>query len=120
MLAPVLRNAIRPAPAMSPPAGEDPETEQERFDPKSSPLSLVLYGKTGWRPLLPCRNEVTDATSPALSTIDDDVLLFCGGIIPQADTAAVHEMGFDGVFGPGTNTNEIIDFVREHARMPTA
>ncbi len=50
----------------------------------------------------------------------DDVLLFCGGIIPQADTAAVQAMGFEGVFGPGTNTNEIIDFVREHARLPAA
>ena len=50
----------------------------------------------------------------------DDVLLFCGGIIPQADTAAVQEMGFAGVFGPGTNTNQIIDFVREHARSPAA
>jgi methylmalonyl-CoA mutase C-terminal domain/subunit len=45
----------------------------------------------------------------------DDVLLFCGGIIPQADIPAVKEMGFDGVFGPGTSTEDIIAFVREHA-----
>ena len=44
-----------------------------------------------------------------------DVVLFCGGIIPAADIPAVREMGFEGVFGPGTNTNEIIEFVREHA-----
>ena len=42
----------------------------------------------------------------------DDVLLFCGGIIPQDDTPAVQEIGFKGVFGPGTNTNDIIEFVR--------
>ena len=49
-----------------------------------------------------------------------DVLLFCGGIIPEADIATVQEMGFTGVFGPGTNTEAIIDFVREHAANPTA
>lgn len=45
----------------------------------------------------------------------NDVLLFCGGIIPQADIPAIQEMGFAGVFGPGTDTNDIIAFVREHA-----
>ena len=49
-----------------------------------------------------------------------DVVLFCGGIIPEADIPAVQEMGFEGVFGPGTNSNEIIEFVREHAASPTA
>jgi methylmalonyl-CoA mutase C-terminal domain/subunit len=44
-----------------------------------------------------------------------DVLLFCGGIIPEADIPAVEEMGFRGVFGPGTSTQDIIEFVREHA-----
>lgn len=48
-----------------------------------------------------------------------DVVLFCGGIIPAADIPAVQQMGFAGVFGPGTNSNEIIDFVREHAVQPT-
>jgi methylmalonyl-CoA mutase C-terminal domain/subunit len=46
----------------------------------------------------------------------DDVLLFCGGIIPQSDIPAVQAMGFAGVFGPGTDTREIIEFVRE--RVP--
>lgn len=45
----------------------------------------------------------------------DDVLLFCGGIIPEADIPAIKEMGFQAVFGPGTDTNEIIAFLREHA-----
>src|ERR671921_2804821 len=31
----------------------------------------------------------------------DDVLLFCGGIIPQDDIPKVNEIGFKGVFGPG-------------------
>ncbi len=45
----------------------------------------------------------------------DDVLLFAGGIIPQVDIPAVNKIGFKGVFGPGTDTNDIIAFVREHA-----
>ena len=45
----------------------------------------------------------------------DDVLLFCGGIIPEVDIPAVRAMGFAGVFGPGTDTNDIIAFVRAHA-----
>ena len=45
----------------------------------------------------------------------DDVLLFCGGIIPQDDIPRVNEIGFKGVFGPGTNTNDIIEFVRNNA-----
>jgi methylmalonyl-CoA mutase C-terminal domain/subunit len=45
----------------------------------------------------------------------DDVLLFCGGIIPEADIPTVQGMGFSAVFGPGTDTNDIIAFLREHA-----
>ncbi len=45
----------------------------------------------------------------------DDVLLFCGGIIPEGDIPEVKAMGFSGVFGPGTDTNDIIAFVRENA-----
>ena len=44
-----------------------------------------------------------------------DVLLFAGGIIPEVDIAVVKQMGFAGVFGPGTDTSDIIDFVRQHA-----
>ncbi|MQA01118.1 MAG: methylmalonyl-CoA mutase [Dehalococcoidia bacterium] len=45
----------------------------------------------------------------------DDVLLFAGGIIPKEDITKVQEIGFQGVFGPGTNTNDIIEFVKSHA-----
>ena len=45
----------------------------------------------------------------------DDVLLFCGGIIPAEDIPRVKEIGFDGVFGPGTSTSDVIRFVKEHA-----
>ena len=49
----------------------------------------------------------------------DDVLLFAGGIIPNDDVAAIKKMGFQGVFGPGTDTNDIIEFVRKNAPTRT-
>mgnify|MGYP006297881449 CR=1 FL=1 len=42
-----------------------------------------------------------------------DLPLFLGGIIPQDDAAALKEMGVDEVFGPGTNTQTIISYVRQ-------
>ncbi len=42
----------------------------------------------------------------------DDVLLVCGGIIPDEDMAMLKQMGFSGVFGPGTSTQEIAKFIR--------
>jgi methylmalonyl-CoA mutase C-terminal domain/subunit len=45
----------------------------------------------------------------------DDVLVVAGGIIPDEDVPALEEMGVRGVFGPGTRTDEIIDFIRENA-----
>jgi methylmalonyl-CoA mutase C-terminal domain/subunit len=44
----------------------------------------------------------------------DDALLFCGGIIPEGDIPTIKEMGFQGVFGPGTDTNDIIEFLRQN------
>lgn len=40
-----------------------------------------------------------------------DVVVVAGGIIPEDDSAALLEMGVSGVFGPGTSTSEIGDFV---------
>jgi methylmalonyl-CoA mutase C-terminal domain/subunit len=44
-----------------------------------------------------------------------EVLLFAGGIIPDADIAPLKEMGFSAIFGPGTSTEDIIKFVRDWA-----
>jgi len=43
-----------------------------------------------------------------------DVLVVAGGIIPDEDVPALQEMGVKGIFGPGTSTGEIVDFVRKH------
>lgn len=42
----------------------------------------------------------------------DDVMVFAGGIIPDEDVPVLNELGVRGIFGPGTNTNDVIDFVR--------
>lgn len=43
-----------------------------------------------------------------------DVLVIAGGIIPDEDVSALNEMGVTGIFGPGTPTDEIVEFVREN------
>lgn len=42
-----------------------------------------------------------------------DVLLVAGGIIPDEDIPRLNAIGFTGVFGPGTNTNDLVKFVQE-------
>lgn len=43
----------------------------------------------------------------------DDVLVLLGGIIPEQDRRALEEMGVAAVFGPGTSTQQIIEFAKE-------
>jgi methylmalonyl-CoA mutase C-terminal domain/subunit len=42
-----------------------------------------------------------------------DVLLTGGGIIPQQDMKALHDMGVGQLFSPGTPTSEIAAYIRE-------
>lgn len=46
----------------------------------------------------------------------DDVLVVMGGIIPDADEPNLKALGIRGVFQPGTSMQEIVDFIRLHAR----
>ena len=46
----------------------------------------------------------------------DDVTVLLGGIIPEADIPGLQKIGIAGVFLPGSSTQEIVDFVRSHAR----
>jgi methylmalonyl-CoA mutase C-terminal domain/subunit len=41
-----------------------------------------------------------------------DVLLTGGGIIPKEDMAALRQMGVGDLFGPGTTTTSIIEYIR--------
>ncbi len=44
----------------------------------------------------------------------DDVLVVVGGIIPAVDRQPLKDLGIVEVFGPGTSTGEIVDFISEH------
>ena len=41
-----------------------------------------------------------------------DILLFGGGIIPDEDVPKLLEMGVAAVFGPGTLTQDIVEFLK--------
>ena len=49
----------------------------------------------------------------------EDVLVVVGGIIPDVDIAKLQEIGITGIFLPGTPMQEIVDFVKQHARSRT-
>jgi methylmalonyl-CoA mutase C-terminal domain/subunit len=40
-----------------------------------------------------------------------DFLLLIGGVFPEQDHDELRQIGIDGVFGPGTVTAEIVDFI---------
>jgi methylmalonyl-CoA mutase C-terminal domain/subunit len=46
----------------------------------------------------------------------EDVVVFGGGIIPPEDVAALKALGVKELFTPGTSTQDIVRFVREHVR----
>ncbi|MEQ8204108.1 MAG: cobalamin B12-binding domain-containing protein [Smithellaceae bacterium] len=46
----------------------------------------------------------------------NDILVVGGGIIPYEDIALLKDSGVAAIFGPGTSTQEIVKFIREHAR----
>lgn len=46
----------------------------------------------------------------------DDVLVVGGGIIPKEDYEGLINTGVKGIFGPGTPTPEIVDFIKGHVR----
>jgi methylmalonyl-CoA mutase C-terminal domain/subunit len=47
----------------------------------------------------------------------DNVLVVVGGIIPEEDIEPLHQTGVQGVFGPGTSTENIAAFIREHVNV---
>jgi methylmalonyl-CoA mutase, C-terminal domain len=50
----------------------------------------------------------------------DDVAVFGGGIIPQDDVPKLKGLGVAEVFLPGSSTQAIIDWIREHIRPRAA
>jgi methylmalonyl-CoA mutase C-terminal domain/subunit len=46
----------------------------------------------------------------------DDILVIGGGIIPEEDIPALKESGISEIFGPGTYTDEIVDYIKGHIK----
>ena len=47
----------------------------------------------------------------------DDILVVGGGIIPDEDVSALKACGIAEVFGPGTTTTEIIEYIRKNIKQ---
>ncbi len=45
-----------------------------------------------------------------------DILVIGGGIIPDEDLPALKDCGIAEVFGPGTTTENIVNFIRAHVK----
>jgi len=45
-----------------------------------------------------------------------DVLVLGGGVIPKEDIPALKKAGIAGVFGPGTPTDDIADFIKKNVK----
>ena len=44
----------------------------------------------------------------------DDILLILGGIIPDDDLQPLKDLGVEGVFGPGSTAEELIQFIDQN------
>jgi len=42
----------------------------------------------------------------------EDILVLGGGIIPDEDIPVLKDAGIAEIFGPGTTTQEIIDYIK--------
>ena len=45
-----------------------------------------------------------------------DVLVVAGGVIPEDDVPSLKKAGVSGIFGPGTHTEDIVDFIRKNVK----
>lgn len=48
----------------------------------------------------------------------DDTLVIAGGIIPDIDIPELKKIGITGLFGPGTDTDEIADYINSNLKRP--
>jgi methylmalonyl-CoA mutase C-terminal domain/subunit len=46
----------------------------------------------------------------------DNVLILVGGVIPAKDFGKLREMGVGNVYGPGSMTSDIVEFIRNHIK----
>lgn len=46
----------------------------------------------------------------------DNIMILLGGVIPAKDFAQLKEMGVANVYGPGSMTSDIIDFIKTNVK----
>ncbi len=64
----------------------------------------------------PAPAQAPAPTQPLPAQGDTNVLLFCGGVIPDEDRVVLERAGYRGVFGPDTPLRTIVSFVQANAR----
>ena len=47
----------------------------------------------------------------------EDILVVGGGVIPKEDIPELKKAGVSEIFGPGTHTKEIIDYIRKNVKI---
>lgn len=47
--------------------------------------------------------------------LEKDILVIAGGIIPEQDVEKLLNLGIKKIFGPGSSTTDIIEFIKENA-----
>ncbi|MEE9151216.1 MAG: cobalamin B12-binding domain-containing protein [Thermoplasmata archaeon] len=45
-----------------------------------------------------------------------DILVTCGGIIPDDDVEMLKSAGIRGIFGPGCSTEDIVEFIKQNVK----
>ena len=46
----------------------------------------------------------------------NDILVLVGGVIPAQDFTKLKEMGVANIYGPGSMTNDIVEFIKTHLK----
>ena len=46
----------------------------------------------------------------------DDILVLVGGVIPAQDFQKLKDIGVANVYGPGSMTNDIVEFIKSHVK----
>ena len=59
----------------------------------------------------------TDVTKLLKKKNIEDIIVLGGGIIPEQDKPKLKKEGIIGIFGPGTHTEEIIEFINENVKI---
>ena len=59
----------------------------------------------------------TDVTNLLKEKNINDILVLGGGIIPEQDVPLLKKEGISGIFGPGTKTEEIVEFINKNVKL---